>query len=711
MQIIQEIAAARHVLVMCGSTEIDGYAFCLGLELFKGFYEDYPELQGPIHSVTYLIRGAIFRPKYATSTSGRVSLDICPLGELMDMYHTHKATKRHDKVYALLGMSSDDLSKASLSPNYEVPWKQLLQRLVKFLLCEQVSVETWDDREMAVIKSKGGVIGQVSSVERNGDDRQNVHIVFKNTPEHLGHNKEWNTPWTLQATAKSVQEGDLVCHLQGASKPTIIRPYKDYFAIIMIAATPPEAIRTDSGCIRSPEPPQSIRDFPHDFLLLWNWEKSQERSRNRENYKTLLKAEGRVQDHSKTGLEDHLGTATRLWNAALILEDSEEHEEAKERLREATEGYEKALGEGHSHTLTVMETLALVYIKTKQWEEGEQLFLRVIQIKKGMQGAHDPDTLSSMASLALAYRDEGHLMEAKKLEMMIHLLKLRGAQITEEMVLRVARSFDEEVMLLLLDRKGNEIQITEEVVKAAEENWPSGREVMTLLLDRKGDEIQITEGAVVEVARRFDREVMTFLLDRKGDEIQITEEVVKAAAENWLSGREVMTLLLDRKRDKIQITEGAVVEVARRFDREVMTLLLDRKRDEIQITEEVVKAAAGNNRGGREVMTLLLDRKRDEIQITEGAVVEVARRFDREVMTLLLDRKGDEIQITEEVVKAAAENWLSGREVMTLLLDRKGDEIQITEEVVKSAAGNWPSGREVMTLLLDRRGNDIQTTE
>lgn len=196
MQIIQEVAAARHILVTCGLTEIDGYAFCLGLELFKDVYESYPALQGLIHSVTYLIRGTIFRPKY-TSTPGRMSLDICPLGELMDMYYTHEATKRYDKVYALLGMSSDDLSKASLLPNYEVLWKELLQRLVKFLLCKQVSVETWDNKEIAIIKSKGGVIGVVSFVERNWDDRQNVRIVYKNALEHLGYNERWGAPWTL----------------------------------------------------------------------------------------------------------------------------------------------------------------------------------------------------------------------------------------------------------------------------------------------------------------------------------------------------------------------------------------------------------------------------------------------------------------------------------------------------------------------------------
>jgi hypothetical protein len=36
------------------------------------------------------------------------------------MYYTYKATKRHDKVYALLGISLDNLSKVNLLPNYGV---------------------------------------------------------------------------------------------------------------------------------------------------------------------------------------------------------------------------------------------------------------------------------------------------------------------------------------------------------------------------------------------------------------------------------------------------------------------------------------------------------------------------------------------------------------------------------------------------------------
>lgn len=86
------------------------------------------------------------------------SLGICLLGELIDMYYTHKATKLYDKVYALLGMSSVDGSRTSLLPDYGVLWEELLQRLVKALLYERISVETGPKKEMAVIRSKGRIL-------------------------------------------------------------------------------------------------------------------------------------------------------------------------------------------------------------------------------------------------------------------------------------------------------------------------------------------------------------------------------------------------------------------------------------------------------------------------------------------------------------------------------------------------------------------------
>ncbi|KAF2175471.1 HET-domain-containing protein, partial [Zopfia rhizophila CBS 207.26] len=265
--VLQEVAAARHVLIMCGPTEIDGYAFCLGVDSFKGFNKARVDLQSLVRSVTYLIRGAIFRPDFSMSGSGRSSLDICPLGELIDMYRTHEATQRHDKVFALLGMSSDNLGKANLLPDYRVPWEELLQRLTKYLLCEEISVETLGgDREIAVVKSKGCILGRVSLVQSDTvqDDREGLDVIFKN--------REGSARWNLQTSAKPIRDGDLICLLRGASKPTIIRPCQDYFDIIMVAARPPESITMGSGYMKWPELLQSGILFTRGFTLVWDWE-------------------------------------------------------------------------------------------------------------------------------------------------------------------------------------------------------------------------------------------------------------------------------------------------------------------------------------------------------------------------------------------------------------------------------------------------------
>ncbi|KAH7218857.1 hypothetical protein DER44DRAFT_739024 [Fusarium oxysporum] len=160
-----------------------------------------------------------------------------------------------------------------------------------------------------------------------------------------------------------------------------------------------------------------------------------------------------------------------------------------------------------------------------------------------------------------------------------------------------ARSEYPNVVPVLLNMGG---KVTAQVTQAAAGNWNHGMEVMMLLLDRQGDEITITEEVVKAAAGNSGNgmAVMALLLDRRGDEITITEEVVKAAAGNSGNGMAVMALLLDRRGD------------------------------EITITEEVVKAAAGNSGNGREVMALLLDRG---VHIeTETDISRLTRRDESE---------------------------------------------------------------------------------
>ena len=71
--------------------------------------------------------------------------------------------------------------------------------------------------------------------------------------------------------------------------------------------------------------------------------------------------------------------------------------------------------------------------------------------------------------------------------------------------------------------------------------------VLEVLLKHERSMVSSVTGKMVEVlARGHHCEMMTLLLDRRGADVQITEEVVKAAAGNGESGKGIITLLLDR---------------------------------------------------------------------------------------------------------------------------------------------------------------------
>ncbi|KAL8364833.1 hypothetical protein RB595_003893 [Gaeumannomyces hyphopodioides] len=326
--VLQEVAAARHILIKYGSTEIDGYAFCEGLSVLKPF-ETRPDLQALIPPIAYLIKGAIFRRRHdrddtnrhdrnGTSRPDGFSLNIRPLNELVDMYHTRQATIPLDKVYALLGMSSDD---PKIKVNYESSWKDLFRELVNFSLSSAVSVSTWDAKEVAVVEANGYVLGEVSSA---GD---NVEITWKTAPGHPDAEVEPRSRFAFQASAKVIKEGDVICFLQGASRSTIIRPCDGFSTIIRIAGPP-----TD----RLPKWSHSITTFPTDLLLIWDWDESQGKSQMGESYEYFVSSRG-VPQCRRTGCrcQGHLDKAARLWNFGMLLNGMERYEEAVKFFRKA----------------------------------------------------------------------------------------------------------------------------------------------------------------------------------------------------------------------------------------------------------------------------------------------------------------------------------------------------------------------------------------
>ncbi|KAM0255788.1 hypothetical protein ACHAPA_012379 [Fusarium lateritium] len=252
------------------------------------------------------------------------------------MFHTRKATERHDKIYALLGMSSDDTSLAGLSVDYQISWGELFRKLINFI-SERVHAETWDDNEIAVIRGKGYVLGEVASVQRDADweDRWQIGIAWKNTSRY----GEQESRWAFKASAKSIQVGDAICLLQGASMPSIIRLQNDYWTIVMIAAHLSEEFQATRRSVRG-ETLRSMTSFPHDLLLVWNWDTNSDHLQVLEGCGHLMG--DRVPKCSKVELDCFLEKLTRLWNTGLILVDMRRYE-GKDNLRRAMNILESVL--------------------------------------------------------------------------------------------------------------------------------------------------------------------------------------------------------------------------------------------------------------------------------------------------------------------------------------------------------------------------------
>lgn len=504
---------------------IDGYAFSTALssKSFNPVFQVAPNLTGIITPTIYLIRGAVSRQgTMSQSPPGRSSLAIRPLGELVDMYHARRATIRHDKVFALLGMSSDNIT-SELLPDYGVSWETLLERLVRFLLGETVCVKVGPGTETAKIRCGGIVLGKISSVtEANRqDNKQEVTVSLKDTSGRLGVRQDW----TLSPSAKTVRVGDLVCSLNGSAKPTIIRPEGDGLSIIMISAPP---LRSNRDSTKSPG---------MAFWLFWEWAENTVSSSRRP-------------DCGKGDKEGFSDDETRLWDVASVLEDGEEFAMAEDMfqdfLRLSTERY----GGGDTRTLTARERLGMLHKRAQNWKMARALLDEVVQARMQIQGPRHPDTLRSRELLSSAYESEGHL-HPRKLRAITDILGQMGeddAGMGKENLAKMAALLDEEVIKLLLDHMGSMIKIAEDVLTAAAGNWWAGETIMRMLLDRRGDEVKITEAVLTAAARNEwqGERLMSLLFDRRESEVRLTDAVIAAAAGNRRQGARLTKLLLER---------------------------------------------------------------------------------------------------------------------------------------------------------------------
>jgi len=575
-------------------------------------------------------------------------------------FFTRHSTIPHDKIYALLGMSSHDPYAAGLSPSYQTPWDQLLRNTLRFIFHKDVDIETWEERAMAVIKSRGCIIGRVTSVERKA--RQSLAIDFTNRFWALQFKKMWPKRWTIEITERSIWKDDLVCLLQGASKPTIIRACQDYFIIIVLIVSP-----LGAPCVNTTvQGGSSTKPFFHNLMLVWNGEDA---PKNLQDHKqaALMEIRSIVPEHRNTIFKK----SENLIDVARMLHDAGKYESVESRLQLL--GPDVTPSEEMLVNLIRRENFALMQIRARKQAYGEELLSEVLATRQQVQGLDHADTLNTTVNLATTYANKFFDGPSYMEPIMDWLCRIRdGVEVTEEVVCDALAKIRKESLELILDLKGDDFKITEVVVKAAVKNGNDG--VLELLLDHHGEKIEITE-EIVKVAarnRHVEPTAMGVLLNRRGDGIRITEDLLKiAVAENEFHGERILRLFFDQRGD------------------------------EIKITEELVKAAAQNRFMGAQIMELLLDRG-GKVHITEEVVEAAAAQHQTDLMEVLLVRLGNDLEITERVLIAAAGNEGCGVELVKLIFDHRGDSIRVTDKVIRVAESNSYRGFEIVRLINER---------
>ncbi|KAJ4214203.1 hypothetical protein NW760_014816 [Fusarium oxysporum] len=184
------------------------------------------------------------------------------------MYHTRKATKLHDKIYALLGMCSDDLESAGMLVDYTTPWQKLFQKTINYILPQCLSISTWDDKDLAIIETMGCALGTVYHITQDipRGDSQTLEISWK-IPQF--QSAGWSF-WNINTSGKSVSVGDVVCLFGGSPNPTIVRPRRLYWEIIMISihhTKPP----SDYDKWELTDVSQLPGTYLSKFELIWDW--------------------------------------------------------------------------------------------------------------------------------------------------------------------------------------------------------------------------------------------------------------------------------------------------------------------------------------------------------------------------------------------------------------------------------------------------------
>ncbi|KAL7918451.1 hypothetical protein ACQKWADRAFT_323791 [Trichoderma austrokoningii] len=273
------------------------------------------------------------------------------------------------------------------------------------------------------------------------------------------------------------------------------------------------------------------------------------------------------------------------------------------------------------------------------------------------------------------------------------------------------------LLLFLLKERGEDFQISEEMLKTHIRTEDAKNEALKFLLAERNDEIHMMEDIWKAAAANTDSndETISLLLRVRGHELHLSEDVLRSAARNHECGYKIIKMLLKMKGDDVHVAEAILKEVVgSSFGQEDrVRLLAEFQRRGIWIDTEKMATIAAATEYPHFGMKALLDISNGEMKISEQVLKEVARNelgYASNCMELVLETKGVEEHVTEDVLIAAASNATDAYGILEAILDRVGDTITITEDILKAMVIKL-QGHEMAKLIRMLRRNDVEITE
>ncbi|KAG5813341.1 hypothetical protein H9Q74_012760 [Fusarium xylarioides] len=483
-----------------------------------------------VSSVEYLIRGSIFRPKYTKTDSGLVTLGIRSLGELMDMYYAHEATEPLDNVFALLGMSTDGSSASELRPNYSISWNVLFYRLITFLLGPNVSVKTPNSDRAAVISGQGSIIGKVTSVAPKSTRNRDFQAImeFAKPYETL-----WSsTSWNLHAGVKRAKKGDILCLIEGASNPMLIRQEGNCFSVIMISApaTP-----------RQTKPLQTTR--LHKFVLIWNLGDPPKTVQDSQ-FRTWL--DTATLEYVEPHPEKVVQSSHLLVASAHILVGASQFKAAIHLFHEAVEGYDYHLAKDDAKRIECLAGMAVAYGSLQKWHEAKGIWESIIGACYASSDRFTQTTDFLDHLLPILQKDEKDY-DGKNWQAVCDAINAKRSKtrLQEDRIPDLVEYLDSQVMNILTDQQDHWPVTTRQMYIAATRDESSKEAAAKVFLDRLSD-LEIPEQVFIAAARNisYGQTLTGMLLGRQGQDTQITQAVFRSAAANSRGKRALIFSLL-----------------------------------------------------------------------------------------------------------------------------------------------------------------------